>query len=161
MSNFHIEAQHQSEWCWAAVTASICHYFFPTQPMDQCTVASKVLAANCCADQKPCNQPAFLQQALDTLAPSILHHDKPSYLLWQEIKDQIDHGFPICVEVKWLSEPAAHYVIIRGYATSQADEQWLDIADPFFDDSTVPYQQFVQGYLNDGVWHYTFLVSKT
>lgn len=160
MSSFNIETQEQREWCWAAVTASIVNYFDPAQALNQCSVASKTIGRKCCPQVTACDIPMFLHQALDEYSSEVKYQGQLGPLSWEELRQEIDDGFPVCVEVAWTKESSAHFVIIRGYATSQSGERWVDIADPFYLDSTLPYHQFVHGYLNDGVWHYTYKVKN-
>jgi hypothetical protein len=51
-------------------------------------------------------------------------------------------------------------VVISGYSVSESNEHWVDIADPFYGDSTTPYVHFVAAYLNAGRWDETYLVGQ-
>src|SRR5580658_8749867 len=63
---FSIEPQTESDWCWAAVAASINNFFDPPG-LTQCEVATDVLhlaSGTCCGSPEKCNTPETLQRAL-------------------------------------------------------------------------------------------------
>jgi hypothetical protein len=81
-------------------------------------------------------------------------------LSFDEIRQEIDAGRPVCVRIGWQpNEAYGHFVVIRGYSVSSVGEQWVDITDPYYFDSTVPYHQFVYAYLDAGEWTDTYLVK--
>jgi hypothetical protein len=63
---FNMEAQTQTNWCWAATAKSVSHYFFKRSPWTQCKVASAELGLTCCVSPVPsaCNVSWFLDRAL-------------------------------------------------------------------------------------------------
>ena len=43
---FQVQAQLESEWCWAAVSTSIAHYYNPSSSVTQCQVVNQQLGPN-------------------------------------------------------------------------------------------------------------------
>jgi Papain-like cysteine protease AvrRpt2 len=163
---FEIETQQKLNWCWAAVAATAARYFFPKQTLTQCTIAKGVLGLDCCQDPAAgCDEPAALQTALDAvntaLGKSLNNLPQGGTLAFESVRAQIDSGRPVCVRIQWFGTSGAHFVMIDGYSVSQSGEPWVDIADPYYEDSTLPYEQFVFGYLNAGAWSDTYLLAQS
>lgn len=166
-TSFQIETQLKLNWCWAAVASTVSKYFFPDLPLTQCAIAEGVLhpGVNCCTDSTSvCDQQAALEAALATVntlqSKSLNNQPVPGFLTFGLIRKQIDASKPVCARIQWYGEPGGHFVMISGYSISQSGEQWVDIADPYYDDSTVPYEQFVSAYLDAGAWSDTYLVDQ-
>ena len=156
-SEFEIATQEQHNWCWAAVGMSIDRYFSPDSTMKQCEVAERVVGTGCCGNPENCNRAAGLEQALKAVKrlKAVL---VGGILTFGEVRERIDTGLPVCARIGWPEEGRGHFVVIFGYSTSSQGE-WVHIADPFFLDSTIPYEQFVSSYLDAGAWTDTFLVT--
>ncbi|MFL6464693.1 MAG: C39 family peptidase [Bryobacteraceae bacterium] len=172
-NSFQIETQEQRNWCWAAVAATVANYFFPGQAIEQCAVATGVQYAqgvpntNCCPNGSTsvCDIPEALEDALNTvnnlLGKSLTHHASDTYLDFKIIRQKIDAGLPICARIRWYGEgERGHFVMIIGYSESPSAGQWVDIADPRYEDSTIPYEQFRSAYWGAGWWDDTYLVDQ-
>ena len=166
-SSFQIETQEKLNWCWAAVAATLSQYFFPDSPISQCEIAREVLhpqGGDCCGAVSDCDRSAELKDALSAagaLTGQTIHTRKLAGkpITFGAIRKQIDSGHPVGVHIEWYSEQRGHVVIISGYSLDRSGEQWLDIADPYYQDATVPYAQFVSAYLDAGEWRDTYLVE--
>jgi hypothetical protein len=165
--SFQIEPQEKLNWCWAAVAATVSQYFFPEVALSQCGIAKHVLntTSNCCGDlPSECNRPASLESALTAvntlLNKNLDNRTLPRFLKFEEIREQIDSGRPVCARIQWIGEQRAHFVMICGYSVSRSGTQWVDVADPYWGNSVVPYTQFVSSYLNAGVWSDSYLVNQ-
>ncbi len=157
---FQIEKQREDLWCWAAVSASVDHYFFPASTSTQCKIAREVLGIdNCCADPDLCNDKAKLQDALEAVGR--LRETLPRPLRFEEIRQEIDAFLPVCVRIGW-NGGGGHFVVISGYHESPSGAQ-VDVADPLFPNSTMYYDDFVSAYqtgvTSGGEWTATFLLE--
>jgi hypothetical protein len=159
---FPIEKQLEDKWCWAAVTVSVDHYFFPASTSSQCQIARDVLSiADCCSNPDGCNRAAKLQDALTDV--SRLTEILPRPLRFDEIQREIDAKRPVCARIAW-NEGSAHFVVVSGYRQSASGVQSVEVADPLFPSSTLEYDVFVSAYQNGevpqggGQWVATFLV---
>ena len=169
-SSFQIETQEKLHWCWAAVAATVAHYFFPDKPpLSQCMIAQTVVnpaGTSCCADiTGVCDVSEDLIDALNAIntvvGPPLNNHREPDTILsFESVKQQIDSKRPVCVRIQWSDGSGGHFVMVSGYSVDQSGVQWVDIADPYYDDSTVPYNQFVSDYLGKGAWNSTYLVGQ-
>jgi hypothetical protein len=165
---FQIETQQKHNWCWAAVSDTVAHYFFKGVNLTQAQIAKETLGASC-SNPDGCDVPARLEDALrsaDKLLKPLLPGRSLNtqlllgrFLTFEAIRSEIDAGRPVCVRIQWSGEDGGHFVMISGYSVSASGEEWVDVADPFYEDSIVPYDQFVTAYLNAGEWSDTYLVS--
>jgi hypothetical protein len=160
---YQIQEQAHTEWCWAAVGASINNYFSPEAPITQCQLANHVLGVDdCCNDPFPNDRDstATLQDVLGKL--QLLQEPPEPPLSPQDIYTQIvTNSFPIGCRIGWFGHnDNGHFVVICGCPVTASGDQWLDIADPFYGYSTVPYDEFVNSYLSAGEWTNAFLLKQ-
>lgn len=168
----NMQHQERSEWCWAAVSVSVDHFFHPSSVENQCQIAGTELSLQCCAGNQPaqspgCNVPFELNTALDRLhllaAPPVL---KP--MSFADIQKEINGSRPICALIKWLDKNGqptnrGHFIAISGYRVTAAEKQFVSIADPLYGASEIDYTEFSNphGGYRDGVglWFASFLVK--
>jgi hypothetical protein len=65
--NFAMQTQLQSEWCWAATSSSVSHFYDLASTFTQCSIVNNQQnQMTCCADGSTpqCNTPWYLNQAL-------------------------------------------------------------------------------------------------
>jgi hypothetical protein len=156
ISQFQMQPQQESNWCWAAVSVSVERYFVPQSTLTQCQVAGKLLGHNdCCLGSAACNQPAFLEDALaDAGRPAVI---KPP-LAFADVRQQIDAGKPVCARIAWDGGTRGHFVVICGYQQLPTGEQLVEVADPFYAGSKVDFNEFATSYQGSGQWTDAYLV---
>jgi hypothetical protein len=158
---FQMNIQEHPDWCWAAVGQSIRRYFSGSR-MEQCEIANEVLRqTDCCKRPLPSNldTTAHLEAVLSRLG--VLQETKTGVVLsFDDIHAQIvGKRLPICVRIGWHGQNRGHFVVVWGCPVTATGEQWVDIADPFYGYSAMPYDHFVHSYLHAGEWTDTFLVK--
>jgi hypothetical protein len=159
---FPIEQQHETDWCWDAVSVSLERYFDPASTLTQEQFAVKTLGV----PLKEADEPFFLSTALADL--ELLNGDPlDGFLSFSDIQAQIDANLPVCVKIGW-NEGGFHYLIISGYGVSPAGDPQVHVSDPIFTDfnvTTWDYAAFVfmysPSYTNaEGAWVNTMLVQQ-
>ena len=160
---FQMKKQIEDQWCWAAVSMSVDHYFSPSSTLSQCLIAREVLRPRaCCADPDACNTPARLRDALQAIRRPFEVRRGP--LSFDEVRTQIDAQLPVCVRIGW-SRGGGHFVVISGYHVSPSGAKFVKVEDPLFPSSIVPYDVLVFSYQNaqdragGGQWTTTFLLG--
>jgi hypothetical protein len=176
---FRIQHQEQTEWCWAAVAASVQQYFEPdSEPaleLRQCKIANMVVQTDavlnpitdpkCCKDPQPCNQPASLETALKKIHKwrNTLVADSSTgatgTLTFAQVQREIDRGRPVCAGITWKSG-GGHFVVVRGYRALASGAHQLYIADPDNPSNLVDYDEFTMAYFGEGTWTSTDLVMN-
>jgi papain like cysteine protease AvrRpt2 len=162
---FSIQTQQQDKWCWAAVSVSLEHYFVPTSTLTQGQMATEVLGiAGCSGNPGPCNQAARLQDALDVVrqrtasGPRRLTFPAPrGRLTFSQLEQELDGSFPVCVRIGW-DGGGGHFVVLSGYQQLTSGGQLVDVADPFYGDGTITYDELSFSYAGRGRWTATYPV---
>ncbi len=158
-AGFQMEKQDESEWCWAAVSASVDQYFQPDSSLTQCEIVGKVLdVLDSCKHKAKYDQQASLQEAL-----SVVHRLRKvtGRLTFEEVQAEIDAGRPVGVMIVWNdANGAAHFVAISGYQMLNSGIRTIDVADPFYPASTDDFDLFPATYHGGGAWTFTFLTKE-
>lgn len=166
---FKNQEQCQSNWCWAAVAASIADFYDkPMAARKQCLVAKKFLNLNnsidCCGpscktldEDAPCNKErkilAVLYKQKCTDQGTEFEIPKLS-----SVHDEIDASQPVCVRILW-PEGKGHFVTITGYL-SHSDVLLVedplepdDLIEISYDDLQVDYDEA------GGTWDQTYFTK--
>src|SRR5262249_3004010 len=131
VANFAMQHQLQTQWCWAAVSASVTALH--QQPMTQCAIVNLTRSLNSCCQSgssSSCNQPWYLDQAL--LKTGTLARMTAQYLPWSQLRSEIDAGKPVGVRMGWPNG-GGHFLAVSGY---DAQLGIIAVADPWFGNSS-------------------------
>jgi hypothetical protein len=168
MLSFTLQPQHQSEWCWAAITASLSKHYNPDSTWCQCKLATRLTKRkktgdkDCCSHPYTkdiahvCNQPQYLEQALRLIgrlaAPPIT-----GPMTFGRIEKEILAGRPVCARIRWGRATVGHFVLIYGCRKSKRGGKWLYVEDSLYGNSTWLYGEFCSNYqYAEGHWSHTY-----
>jgi Papain-like cysteine protease AvrRpt2 len=152
--DLEVPRQEQDNWCWAATSTGIAHFYDEDSTWTQCEIANSNLGrTDCCAGagSGPCNVYGYLDRALATVG----HFDRIAALAadFQSVDTEIDARRPLGVRVAW-SGGGAHFVAIGGYR--ELPEPYVHVEDPWYGPSDVPYATLANGYHGTGTWTHTY-----
>jgi hypothetical protein len=152
---FVMQPQMQTNWCWAAVSTSVSHYYNATSVWTQCSVANSELGqSSCCVDGSTpaCNVPWYLDRALTLTGNfrSLSNSPEP----FANVQSLVNAREPLGVRIGW-SGGGGHFVALHGYATIGTD-QFVDVEDPIYGASTVRYVDFCTSYQATGTWTHSY-----
>jgi Papain-like cysteine protease AvrRpt2 len=146
--------QREDNWCWAATSHGISHFYNPKTTWSQCAIAdAETGRTDCCGSgaSGPCNVYGFLDQAL-TIVGDFDHMDAV-VASFATVHQQIHLDRPLGVRIAW-SGGGAHFVAIGGYRAAPA--QYVHVEDPWYGPSDVPYATLVNGYQGTGSWTHSY-----
>jgi hypothetical protein len=159
--NFTMQCQCHSNWCWAAVAASVSAYYDPGSDFTQCKLANIELHRNDCCDV-PCHTDDAEFNVLNTLASPLnrvgclLEMRQNQRATPAEVQQETEAARPLCVRVVWRGG-GGHFLAIVGYVR---ESRRLVIKDPFFQSTEIDYDQFCTQYQNGrGVWTDTYYTT--
>ena len=169
MAQFTMQAQQETEWCWAAVAVSV-HQFLDAAAAGawtQATLATPVLNLEhaippgtvCSRNPDRCNLPARLDDALSVignLGPSGFLQDE--HLTFESLQDWIDHQLPVCARIVWF-QGGAHFIALDGYRILSSGAQQVHVQDPLYGPSLQLYNDLVSDYPPGGSWNDTYLLK--
>jgi hypothetical protein len=153
---FLMQRQLQANWCWAAVAASTSRYYLPATTWSQCRVACTELGnENCCDDPTPlqCNVDWYLDRGLTTTGN--LQTWAAGQLAFSSVKAEVNAKRATGFRIGW-TDGGGHFVVISGYSDNGI-LQTVDVKDPWFGDSVIPFDVFLSSYQSNGsCTHYYF-----
>lgn len=156
--SFDMQAQTQSNWCWAATSTSVSHFYWFFSHWTQCKVANAELGhTDCCHNPVPsdCNVPWYLDRAL-TRTNNFVSITGPAG--FQQVKDEIDAGRPVGARIGW-SGGGGHFMVIYGYSIVLGVE-YFDIDDPIYGKSHLTVADFSGNYQGSGSWTHTYFTKS-
>jgi hypothetical protein len=149
-----VQAQLQSEWCWAACSTSVSHFYDAASAWTQCDVANAELAqTGCCEDGSSgaCNQPWYLDRALRRTNNFASRHKGPASMA--ELRSQLDAGRPVGARIGWAGG-GGHFVTISGCLDDATGV--LEVRDPIYGTSEISVANFRSSYQGSGSWTHTY-----
>ncbi|HEY4239329.1 MAG TPA: papain-like cysteine protease family protein [Kofleriaceae bacterium] len=153
--DFTMQLQTQSNWCWAAVSTSVSHFFDAKSAWTQCTVANAQTGqTTCCQDGSTdlCNVIGYLDQALTTTGN--LDHWEGGTETMANASAQIDKSLPLAVRIGW-NGGGGHFVAITGYA----GDDTVTVEDPIYGTSVITYETLVTNYQSAGTWTHSYFTK--
>jgi len=163
---FRIQHQEQDQWCWAAVTASVCVFYEDAAHQQQCGLANHFLetvrgGTDCCSDgsSDDCNVPFGLADALRELGR--LNPPVRGPLTFQDLGQQIEANRPIGVRIQ-LADFSAHFIVVTACEETSDGRQWVKIADPggvAGNVVTLEYEELVSNFRPGATWDESYLTN--
>lgn len=161
LAGFFVQAQLQSNWCWAAVSASMAA-FFGSSNWTQCKVAAAELGPlQCCgADaSSKCNQPWYLDAALARTGH--FDHMNASNSHFADVRTEINNGRPLGCRIAW-SGGGAHFMTLSGWRVTADGSEYVDVHDPYYGFAQKSYPDFVAAYQSSGdAWTHTYFARSS
>jgi len=154
--NFVMQHQQQTNWCWAAVAASVSAFFNPSTPWTQCLIVNAELGrTDCCVNgsSASCNVPWYLDRALQRTGNFVSWSSGAETLA--NIENEIDNGRILGVRIGW-SGGGGHFVVLEGY---NADLNMVAVDDPWYGASDVALATFQTAYMGSGTWTHSYRVK--
>ena len=159
---FNMQAQTQSNWCWAATATSTSLFYRATSGWTQCKVANGALSlGDCCDSPVPgaCNVTWFLDSALSVTGNFVSRTGVSTYDM---VKSELEAGRPVGARVGW-SGGGGHFMVIHGCTILQilgAGIPLFAIDDPIYGKSWVTVASFSSGgYQGSGTWTHTYFTK--
>lgn len=154
--NFTVPLQQETEWCWAAVSTGIAHYYNSASTVTQCQVVNQQLGrSDCCKNPASslCNIPGYLDQALTFVGH--LSSEEGKAASYADTVAAVDVGTPPCIRIGW-SGGGGHFIGVYGCEPSNM----LWVTDPIYTQSLVSDATLTGGtYQTNGTWTNTYFTS--
>jgi hypothetical protein len=158
--SFRMQPQTQTNWCWAATSTSVSHYFDHGSTWSQCKVANKTLSmSDCCGGgaNGPCNIPYYLDQALTSTGNFDRFADGAE--VPAKVRSEIKAGRPLCIRVGWAGG-GGHFLCIIGWIEAANGTLYYVLADPIYGVSRVTLDTLRGSYQGSGTWTHSYFVRS-
>jgi hypothetical protein len=156
--NFTMQHQEQSNWCWAATSTSVSHYYDAGSAWTQCSVAGAQTGRNdCCGAgaSGACNIYGYLDQALTTVG--CFDHMVSGTSTYATVDAEIAAGRPVGIRVAWAGG-GAHFLAIIG--TRDLAPTYVAVDDPIYGKSDHTWDDLRTSYQGDGdTWTHTYFTQ--
>lgn len=149
-----MEPQLQTQWCWAACSSGVSHFYDGASTWTQCRVANAEMGQKtCCADGSTgqCNKPWYLDRALARTGNKAAAPGGTVPIA--SIRAQIDAGHPVGARVGWAGG-GGHFVVISGCLDDATGV--LEVRDPIYGTSEISIASFASSYQGSGSWTHTY-----
>ena len=154
-----MQAQKQTEWCWAATSVSLALYYNGTAGWTQCGMVDAELSQRgCCHDggSARCNRPHVLDAPL--ARARVLNRMQRGAVGYAAIRGEIDAGRPLAWRIGWRGG-GGHFAVIEGY--QRRGGQWVAIDDPWYGVSDLEVTTLTGGgYQQTGTWTHTYFTRR-
>jgi hypothetical protein len=156
---FTMQTQLASNWCWAATSNSVSHFYWSSSTWTQCTIVNAELGrSDACNTPTPggANVPWYLDRALTRTRNFVSITAGPAP--FSTIRAEIDAGRPVGARIGW-SGGGGHFVVVYGYSVWR-DTLYVDIGDPVNGNSHQTLDDFSTNYLGSGTWTHYYLTRS-
>ena len=156
---FVMQHQQLSQWCWAAVSASVAG-FYGSGLTSQCAIASAEQSLVCCPANTAasgCDVAWYLDRALQRVG----HFDRLTFTpeAFATVSSEVDGGRPLCARIAW-STVGAHFLALIGWSIDAAGSEYVDVEDPFYGFTTATYSSFCTSYRTPGdTWTHSYFTA--
>jgi hypothetical protein len=154
---FNMQAQTQSNWCWAATATSTSIFYRPSSTWTQCRVANGELnLGTCCNSPVPgaCNVPWYLDRALQRTQNFVSISGPVSFAA---VQAELNAGRVLGARVGWAGG-GGHFMVIYGCSTV-GGVQYFNIDDPIYGKSNPSVATFSNSYQGSGTWTHTYFTK--
>ncbi len=158
---FTMDSQQQANWCWAATSKSVSHFYNGASAWTQCTIANAELnRTDCCTPagaSGPCNQYGYLDQAL-TVTGNLASPVVNGATAFTTVQGEVNGGRALGCRIGWFNG-GGHFMVIFGWQVTAGTASYVDIGDPIYGNSHITYSAFCNNYRNAGAWTHSYFTK--
>jgi hypothetical protein len=158
--DFVMQDQQQTNWCWSACTVSVERYYNPASGLTQCDLVNTEFGRNDCCNaggSAACNQGNWPQTPMTRLGR--LHEDLRRSLTVMQVAAELANSAPFIADILWQNGAGSHVLAVHG--RSQVDgTEYVTVADPWYGNSVVAYNTFLNQYQGIGTWRYSYTTKR-
>jgi hypothetical protein len=156
--NFDMQPQGASNWCWAAVSASVSHFYDSLSTWTQCKIASQEMnRVDCCNEEvpSPCNQPWYLDRALQRTSNFNSMENNP--VTFNVVANEITNSRVLGTRVGW-NNGGGHFLTVYGISVSNGINYYY-VDDPIYGKSFYSEWGFINQYQGNGRWTHSYFTN--
>ncbi|MBL8191652.1 MAG: hypothetical protein JNK38_26775 [Acidobacteria bacterium] len=136
VSDFRLQRQLQTEWCWAAVTSSMMEYLTPERAASQNEVVAHTLNGATVESAEELNRPEDITKAAKTMGME----DGTRYgnVSRDTMRWLVNDGTPVPIQINWRNNARkngslgnGHYLVVSAIGEEAKGKTLVDIEDPW------------------------------
>lgn len=136
VSDFRLQRQQQTEWCWAAVTSSMMEFMAPERAVSQSEVAANTLKAATVASLEELNRQADITKAAQTMG--LDEGTRYGNVSRDTMRWLVNEGTPIPIQINWRNNArkngslgSGHYLVVSAIGEEAKGKTLVYIEDPW------------------------------
>jgi peptidoglycan hydrolase-like protein with peptidoglycan-binding domain len=153
---FTMQQQEQTNWCWAAVSTSVSHFYDTSSSWTQCKVANTQLGrTDCCGTggSGECNVYGYLDKGLVEVGR--FDHLQNGTIGFEDLQNEMIASRPLGIRVAWAGG-GAHFIAAIGVEEGDL----VLVGDPGSGtNSLVAYTTLKTSYNGSGTWTHSFFTK--
>jgi hypothetical protein len=155
-----MQPQDAGQWCWAAVTSSLCNFHRLGTPR-QCLLASQLLTSgliDCCPQVIPeeCDRQFVLELALRHVG--LVVNVRRGTITLDQVAEALRRGQPVAIGID-MGRDGGHFAVI---ASCDLDKRTVEVEDPLHERARdLAFDRLPQSYRGLGPWVMTYVTSIT
>jgi Papain-like cysteine protease AvrRpt2 len=165
---FSIEHQDQDQWCWAAVTISICRFYKDQRWQHQCNLVNEILSSilggvDCCEDgaSDNCNISFSLSDVLNTTGHLV--QLVQGVVSFEDLNQEIEvRQRPLAIRIVFSDFITRHFIVVVGCMQTPDGKQWVKVADPSQstgNTTSIEYTSLLNDYRPGATWDQSYFSS--
>lgn len=158
---FTMVRQTETNWCWAAVSTSVSHFFNHSSTWTQCLVANAAWSrSDCCGSgaSNACNKPWYLDRALTIVR--VFDRMIARSELFSTVQNEINSGRPLCIRIGW-SSGGGHFLSIYGWQITPSGAEFYYVDDPIYGSQRIARRKLESLYQGSGRWTHSYYVQDS
>ncbi|MEK7830112.1 MAG: papain-like cysteine protease family protein [Acidobacteriota bacterium] len=136
VSDFRLQRQQQTQWCWAAVTSSMMEFMAPERAASQSEVAAHTLNPTSAQSAEELNRPEDITKAARTMG--LDEGTRYGNVSRDTMRWLVNAGTPIPIQINWRNNArkngslgGAHYIVVNAIGDEAKGKTLVDIEDPW------------------------------
>lgn len=136
VSDFQLQRQQQTEWCWAAVTSSMMEFMAPERAASQSEVVAHTLKAAKAESSEELNRPEDITKAAKTMGME--EGTRYGNVSRDTMRWLVNEGTPIPIQINWRNNArkngslgSGHYLVVNAIGDEAKGNTPVQIEDPW------------------------------
>lgn len=136
ISDFGVQRQQETEWCWAAVTSSLMQFMVPDRSASQSDVVTHTFKKAFVQAPENLNQPWDITDAAKTMG--LEDGTRYGNVSRNTMRDMVNEGVPIPIQINWRRNARkngvlgdGHYVVVHNIGEEAKGQTMIQVEDPW------------------------------
>ncbi len=142
VSDFRLQRQQQTEWCWAAVTSSMMEFMTPERAVSQSEVVTNTLQDEGVESAEDLNRPEDITKAAKTMGME--EGTRYGNVSRDTMRWLVNEGTPIPIQINWRNNArkngslgGGHYLVVSAICEEAKGETSVHVKDPLVEEELI------------------------
>jgi hypothetical protein len=158
VSDFGVQRQQQTEWCWAAVTSSLIQFMIPEAPASQRDIVTHTIKKEAAQSLKDLNKPWDITDAAKHMG--LADSTRYGNVSRDTMREMVNEGLPIPIQINWRNNArkngslgSGHYVVVNSIGEEAKGETLIQVEDPLVGKLSLTWDELKNDYPGKGNQH--------